>query len=288
MDRLGLGYEDFRAVNPGIIYACTTGYGQTGPYRTRPGQDLLIQALSGIMFLTGRRDDPPTSCGIGLSDQYTGLHLVVGILAALLHRAQTGRGQRVDVDLFTCTVAAQQQELTFYFNHGFLPERAPYNSGSVWATAPFGIYPTSDGHIALAMTPCPDLGKALGVTWLDQFDTLDRMVESREDIYRQLCELFTTNTTDHWIDLLLEHDIWCGPVQNYPQMVRDPQVVHNRLFWDVPIGANGDTFRTPGSPFRFSLTPARLYRGVPRAGEHTSEILEEVSEEVADDVPTAR
>ena len=121
MDRLGLGYDDFRAVNPRIIYASSSGYGQTGPYSKRPGQDLLIQALSGLMFLTGRKDDPPTALGVGITDQYTALHIVIGVLAALAHRAETGIGQKIEVDLFSCTVAMQHQELTFYLNHQLLP-----------------------------------------------------------------------------------------------------------------------------------------------------------------------
>src|SRR5690606_25036479 len=118
MDRLGLGYDDFARVNPGIRYARSGGYVPSGPYRDRPGQDRLVQALSGALHLTGRRDDPPTPCGIGISDEYTGLHLVVAVLAALSHRQATGEGQRVEVDLFSCTVAAQQQELTVWLNHG--------------------------------------------------------------------------------------------------------------------------------------------------------------------------
>ena len=141
MARLGLGYDDFRAANPEIIFCSSSGYGQTGPYSKRPGQDLLIQGLSGLMFLTGRGDDPPTACGVGISDQYTALHIAIGILGALAHRAQTGEGQKVEVDLFSCTVAMQQQELTYYFGHDELPPRPLENIGSIWATAPFGIYP---------------------------------------------------------------------------------------------------------------------------------------------------
>ena len=127
MARLGLAYEDVRAVNPRIIYASSSGYGQSGPYVQRPGQDLLIQALSGLMFLSGRAGDPPTAHGVGVTDQYTALHIVIAVLAALHHREQTGEGQKVEVDLFSCTVAMQQQELTFYRNQGFLPERAVEN-----------------------------------------------------------------------------------------------------------------------------------------------------------------
>jgi crotonobetainyl-CoA:carnitine CoA-transferase CaiB-like acyl-CoA transferase len=275
MARLGLGYEDFRAANPGIIYAASSGYGQTGPYSRRPGQDLLIQALSGLLFLTGRKHEPPTACGVGISDQYTALHIAIGILAALAHRTETGQGQKIEVDLFSCTVAMQQQELTYFLNHKLLPERPEENLGSVWATAPFGIYRTADGYIAIAMTPCPVLAAALDLPWLEQFDTLEKMVASRAEIYAGLSEHFSGGTSERWIALLLEHDVWCAPAQTYEQLVEDPQVAHNELFWDVPVGAGEATFRTPGSPFRFSLTPAEIRYGVPRAGQHTGEFFAE-------------
>src|SRR5262249_11831759 len=147
--------------------------------------------------------DPPTALGVGLTDQYTALHIVIAVLAALNHRERTGEGQKVEVDLFSCTVAMQQQELTFYRNQGFLPPRAAENLGSVWATAPFGIYATSDGPIAIAMTPCPVLAEALDQPWLAQYDTLEKMVESRPEIYAGLTEIFRTDTRAHWIDVLL-------------------------------------------------------------------------------------
>jgi len=277
MARLGLGYDAIRAVNPRIIYASSSGYGQSGPYVKRPGQDLLVQALSGVMFLTGTEADPPTAIGVGIVDQYTALHIVVGVLAALRHREVTGEGQHVEVDLFTCAVAMQQQELTFYNNHGFLPPRPRENLGSVWATAPYGIYPTADGHIAIAMTPCPQLAHALGQPWLAAFDTLEKMIDSRARIYEGLSEHFRSATSAHWIEVLLAHDVWCGTVQNYEQLMEDPQVEHAQMFWTVPVGdAEGD-FLTPGSPITFSASPARLRRGVPRSGQHTDEILNTAS-----------
>jgi crotonobetainyl-CoA:carnitine CoA-transferase CaiB-like acyl-CoA transferase len=273
MARLGLAYEDFRAVNPRIIYASSSGYGQSGPYEKRPGQDLLIQALSGLMFLSGRKGDPPTALGVGITDQYTALHIAIAILAALVHRGKTGVGQKIEVDLFSCTVAMQQQELTFYLNHGFLPDRPEENFGAIWATAPFGIYRTSNGHIALAMTPCPVLAVALDLPWLVQFDTLDKMVESRAEIYAKLSDQFLTDTSERWVEILLEHDVWCAPVQTYEELVADPQVAHNGLLWEVPVGDGEATFRTPGSPMTFSATPASLRYGVPRVGQHTDEVF---------------
>jgi crotonobetainyl-CoA:carnitine CoA-transferase CaiB-like acyl-CoA transferase len=273
MGRLGLGYDDFRAVNPGIVYASSSGYGQTGPYHKRPGQDLLIQGLSGLMSLTGRRDDPPTACGVGITDQYTALHIAIGVLSALAHRAETGEGQKIEVDLLSCTVAMQQQELTYFLGHGELPPRPVENLGSVWATAPFGIYQTSDGHITIAMTPCPVLAEALDLPFLAQFDTLDKMVASRAAIYAHLSEHLRDNTRAHWIEKLLAHDVWCAPVQTYEELVVDPQVEHNGMFWDVPVGDGEATFRTPASPITFSKTPAGIRHGVPRAGQHTAELF---------------
>jgi crotonobetainyl-CoA:carnitine CoA-transferase CaiB-like acyl-CoA transferase len=274
MDRLGLGYEAFRERNPRIVYASSSGYGQTGPYAGRPGQDLLVQALAGALTLTGRRDDPPLPCGIGISDEYTGLHLVTAILAALCHRDAAGEGQRVAVDLFSCTVAAQQQELTVYLNHGEQLERAAANVGHVGGIAPFGVYGTRDGHLALAMMSLPRLGAILGVGWLDEFDSDERAFAERDRVHALLDAHFAHETTAHWLALLDAHDVWCAPVQDYERLERDAQVEHAGLLWEVPVGDDpGATFRTVGSPFSFSATPPALRSGVPRAGQHTDAVL---------------
>ena len=120
------------------------------------------------------------------------------------------------------------------------------------------------------------LAEALDLPWLDQFDDLDKMVESRAEIYATLSAHFLTDTSERWIDVLLEHDVWCAPVQTYEQLVEDPQVAHNGLFWDVPVGEGEATFRTPRSPITFSATPAAVRYGVPRAGQHTAELFGEV------------
>ena len=198
---------------------------------------------------------------------------MIAVLAALHHRATTGEGQKIEVDLFSCAVAMQQQELTFYRNQGFLPGRPAENLGSIWATAPFGIYETSDGHIAIAMTPCPVLAEALDQPWLAEYDTLDKMVDSRAEIFAGLSAHLHTGTRAHWIEVLLAHDVWCAPVQNYDELVEDPQVTHNGLFWEVPVGEDEATFLTPGSPITFSSTPTGIRHGVPRSGQHTTEVL---------------
>jgi len=277
-ERLGVGYDAVTARNPAIVYACSSGWGQTGPYSTRPGQDMLAQAASGIHFFQGTRDLPPTPIGIGVADLFTGLHLVVAVLAAVSHRQATGEGQRVEVDLFSCVTALQQQELTYFLSHGSIPERPTRNLGAVFVTAPFGTYATADGHLVIAMTPCPILAVALDLPEIAVFDTNEAMLEHREAIYDLVAARLATDTTTHWIEQLLAHDVWAAPVQNYHTFVRDPQLTHNRMLWDVPVGDGSPdqaapTFRTVGSPIRMSRTPPQIRRGVPRLGEHTTEIL---------------
>jgi crotonobetainyl-CoA:carnitine CoA-transferase CaiB-like acyl-CoA transferase len=278
MDRLGLGYEDFAARNASIVYACSSGWGQTGPYSQRPGQDMLAQAASGIHFFQGTRELPPTPIGIGVADLFTGLHLVVAILAADSHRHVTGVGQRVEVDLFSCVTALQQQELTYFLSHGNIPDRPTRNLGAVFVTAPFGTYATADGHLVIAMTPCPILADAIDLPEIAGFDTNESMLEHREEIYDLIAARLVTDTTANWIEALLAGDVWAAPVQDHAELMRDPQLRHNGLLWDVPIGGGTaaeapPTFRTVGSPMRLSRTPTRVHRGVPRLGEHTADVM---------------
>jgi len=274
MDRLGLGYEALKKRNRGIIYAAASGYGQTGPYMKRPGQDYLAQALTGAMWLTGRRDDPPMVFGVAATDQYTGIHLVVGILAALHHRDRTGEGQRVDLDLLSCVMALQQQEITVYLNHGFLPRRPAGNIGACGITGPAGVYQTKNGYLMMAMMSCPRLGEILGVDWLDEYDTLEKMYEHRDEVYRKVSAVFAQRETDELVEFLLRHDVWCAPVRNYDDLEKDPQIQHKDLIWEVPYGAEGKTYRTVASPFNFSLTPVSVYRSAPAAGQHNDAFIE--------------
>jgi len=271
MDRAGLGYETIRKRNPRLIYAASSGYGQSGPYVMRPGQDYLVQALSGATWLMGRRSDPPFVMGIAVTDQYTALHLVVGILAALQHRHRTGEGQRVDVDLLSCILALQQQELTVYLNHHNSFERPQENVGHPGITAPCGIYATQNGYMMLAMFPCPKLGSILGVDWLAAYDTNEKMFEARDTVHRLLSAHFAARPTAHWIELLSANDVWCAPVQKYADLESDPQIAHKHLFWDVPYADSNKTYRTVGSPFTFSASPISVRHGAPRAGQHNQE-----------------
>jgi crotonobetainyl-CoA:carnitine CoA-transferase CaiB-like acyl-CoA transferase len=209
--------------------------------------------------------------GIAATDQYTGIHLVVGILAALHHRNQTGEGQRVDLDLLSCVLALQQQEITVYLNHGFKPVRSEENIGACGITGPAGVYATRDGHLMLAMMPCPRLGEILGVDWLDEYDTLEKMYRHRDEIYRKVAAMFAERETDELVEFLLSHDVWCAPVRDYDNLEQDPQIRHKQLICEVPYGAAGKTYRTVASPFNFSVTPVSVHRSAPAAGQHNEE-----------------
>lgn len=271
MDKLGLGYDALREINPGLIYAASSGFGQDGPYAKRPGQDYLVQALTGAMWLTGRRDDPPFLFGAAVADEFTGIHLALGILAALHRREHSGKGQRVDVDLLSGMMALQQQELTAYLNHKQSMERPAGNVGHPGITAPCGVYETRDGYLLLSMVACPKLGGILEVDWLDEFDDNDKMYAARDEVYGLLSKHFLNEATDHWVEILSAHDVWCAPVRSYADIENDPQIAHKNLIWEVPYGDAGKTYRTVGSPFTFSDSPVGVHRSAPRTGQHTAE-----------------
>lgn len=279
MDKLGLGFEDFRVVNPAIVYARSSGWGQTGPYRDWPGHDLLVQGVSGMTFLSGRHGDPPIASGAPIVDTASGLYLAVGMLAAVMHARASGQGQLVEIDLLRCAFAAQQQELTVFLNrqNGQPLERADENISHVGATAPYGIYQARDGYFAMAMFPCTVLAVMLNLPWLAEYDSNEKMFAHRDEIYRRLSEYFAERPRSGLLDVLRAGGVWCAPVHDYAQMEADEHVRSQAPFWEVPVGTNegteSATFRTVGSPLTFSATPARIHRGVPRLGQDTATYL---------------
>ena len=279
MDRLGLGYRDFAARNPAIVYASSSGWGQSGPYSTRPGQDMLAQAASGIHFFQGTRDLPPTPIGIGVADLFTGLHLVVAILAAVSHRQASGLGQRVEVDLFSCATALQQQELTYFLSHGDIPERPTRNLGAVFVTAPFGTYATADGYLVIAMTPCPVLAEALDLPEIARFDTNESMLGAPRGDLRP-CRRQAGGGHDGALDrdaARARRLDGAGP--GLRRAHRGPAVAAQRAHLG---GADRRRDRGRGAADvqdgRFAdqvlADPSRVRRGVPRLGEHTSDVMD--------------
>jgi crotonobetainyl-CoA:carnitine CoA-transferase CaiB-like acyl-CoA transferase len=272
MDRLGIGYDDLRQVNPSLVYVAGTGYGPDGPYADRPGQDLLVQSVSGLAAYGGRRDDPPTPAGSSLVDASTALLLAFSAMVGLFHRERTGQGQRIDVSLLSTAVALQCQELAAFLNSERRFERSQAGIGGAWLSAPFGIYRTADGHLALAMGSLAVLGELLDLPELAAYDTPERAWADRDHVYRLLAARLPERPTADWLALLASRDVWCAPVQTFDQLVDDPQVTHNQLLTTVDYPGLGEV-RVVGVPARFSGTPGTIRLGPPAVGQHTDEVL---------------
>jgi crotonobetainyl-CoA:carnitine CoA-transferase CaiB-like acyl-CoA transferase len=275
MDRLGIGYDDLREVNPSIVYVAGTGYGSDGPYATRPGQDLLIQSLSGLAAYGGRREDPPTPSGSSIVDASTALLLAFSAMTGLFHRQRTGEGQRIDVDLFSTAIALQCQELSAFMNMPGGFERSAAGIGAAWLSAPFGIYRTSDGFLAIAMASLSVLAELLELPDLAAFDDDERAFAGRDEVKDAIQARLLEDTTEAWRELLATRDVWCAPVQGFEDVVDDPQVEHNDLITTVSH-PDGSDLRVVGVPMRFSATPGTIRSGPPAVGEHTDEVLRSI------------
>ena len=275
MDRLGLGYRDVHAVNPRAIYASATGFGSDGPYRDRPGQDLLIQALSGIAARTGDADGPPTPAGPAVVDQHAAVIYALGILAALMGRERTGEGRLVEVNLLAAALDLQFESLSCYINGGRSETpRAPGNLAAWFSPAPYGIYATDDGHIAVSMTPMKVLAEALSLPEFAEVPEADGF-SRRLEIVARVREVLAGGSTAHWIQVLDRHKVWNARVQDYEDVVNDPQVGHNGSLRTM-TGATGAPIALVMHPVRYDgeLPDVRL---VPQPlGAQTREILAEM------------
>jgi crotonobetainyl-CoA:carnitine CoA-transferase CaiB-like acyl-CoA transferase len=273
MDRLGLGYETLSKLHPKLIYCASCGWGQDGPYVTRPGQDLLAQAMAGVLYLNGKAGDPPSPVGMGIADVTASFHIVSAILAGIYHRDRTGEGQRIDINLLNSVLSLATQEATLYMNTRSEPERSAAGIGHPCVGAPMGVYKTSDGYIVVAMMP---LGKVAELVGIDGFEGNDsrNMLDHRDDVKRKLEPGFARKTTAELMDIFLEADIWAAPVNSFPQMESDPQVRHNQtvVSFDHP---KVKQFRTIGAPIKFSRSPSSVKRP-PLLGEHSRQILKEI------------
>jgi len=276
MDRLGLGYEQLSKLNSGLIYCSATGYGSKGPYAKRPGQDLLIQALSGLAANTGPANVPPTPIATSICDAMASMMVACGVLAALQARTHTGRGQKVEVDLLSTALAAQCQEAVVHLNGLPRWQRSASGIAQPWIGAPYGIYPTSDGYIALAMNSLRVLGE---LTELPELATYDQdpaaAFRDRDAIKRKLEQRLVKRTTAEWIDFMAERDVWCAPVKDFEGIFSDPQVAAAEIVESVQHPGIGP-LKVIRTPITMSETPASIRRPSPKVGEHNHEILRDL------------
>jgi len=273
MDRLGLGYEDVRAVNEDVVYISASGYGTDGPYADRPGQDLLMQAATGIAASTGRADDPPTPVPFPVVDGHAAMQIVTHTLTALFHRERSGEGQRVNVNLLDAAVDSQCQAFTVECNMDRDYERSGAGIGQKYLPAPYGIYETADGQVAIAMTPLDRLAEVLDYPPIASFDAY----AERDAAKRCLAEYTRECETEALVAELVAADVWAAAVTDVAGAADHPQIQHNGMLVDVEHPSpNAEPFTTTGVPATFSATPANIDRRPPRVGEHAEEILREL------------
>lgn len=273
MDRLGLGYDDFRAVRDDIIYCSGSGWGQDTKYarENRPGQDLLIQAATGLAFNTGRAGDPPTAAGTSICDATGALTLANGILAALLARERFGIGQRVEVDLYHATMAILTQEISAMVHHDVEFTRSEAGIAQPWLDAPFGIYRTIDGWLAVAMGPMDVIADVFADPALAELDPwLDR-----DTAKRRIDELAAQRKTTELLDALLDAGFWAAPVRTMKEAYEELATDGSSLLVDV-VHASGTPLQLIGCPITLSETPWRQRLRPPAVGEHNEEVLAEV------------
>jgi crotonobetainyl-CoA:carnitine CoA-transferase CaiB-like acyl-CoA transferase len=270
--RLGVDYETLSKLNPGLVYVSMSGYGEDGPYVQRPGQDLLLQAMSGAMRSTGREGEPPTPAGMYLADAITAYTAFEGALAALLHRERTGEGQLVQVNMLDAITTIQMQELSV-FTVGRKPQqRSAEPHAHVYIRSPYGTFKTADGYLALAFPPLKTLGEIISEPALLEMNDERDGWEKRDEIFALTRAKLEGKSTDEWLEAFSAAGIWAGPVYGYEELVNDPQIAHNKTFIEYDHPTEGHV-KTPGFPMKFSKTPATVERGAPLVGEHTDEIL---------------
>jgi crotonobetainyl-CoA:carnitine CoA-transferase CaiB-like acyl-CoA transferase len=273
MDRLGIGYEALKEIHPGIIYCASSGYGPDGPYAARPGQDLLAQSLAGGAFLNGKNGELPGITAVGQADLLTSLFIVQSVLAALYHKNKTGLGQKIDACLLNSVISFHIQEVTAYLLKGENPERSAAGIPNPWLGAPYGLYKTLDGYIAIGMNSVQKLAGIVGLAKYDDAkNASNNIIEKRDVIYEDFNAVFKTKTTKEWLALLLPEDIWCSEVNTMQEMVADPQVRHNEMIIQYEHPTVGKV-ATTGFTVKFSETPQAIYRPAPLLGQHTAEIL---------------
>ncbi len=275
MEKWGLGYETLRELNPGLIYCAITGYGQSGPYRDRPGYDFIIQAQGGIMSITGPVEGPPMKVGVAIVDITAALFAATSILAALHERERSGQGQYIDIALLDSQVAWLANVASNYLVSGERPARYGNAHPNI---VPYEPFPTSDGWIAVGVGNDRQWQRLCALAnWDDlaadgRFATNPQRVEHRDVLVPILQERFQTRTSEEWYAALVEAGIPCAPINYIDQVFSDPQVLARDMFVELPHPTAG-TVRLVGSPLKLSRTPVCMEEPPPLLGQHTEEVL---------------
>lgn len=273
MEKIGLDYEGIQSWQPRIIYAEISGYGKEGPWKNRPGQDLLLQSVSGLAYTSGNAGDDPVPFGLSIGDTLCGAQLVQGILGALIRRHKTGKGARIEISLLESLIDFQFELVTTYNASGLLPQRSSVSNGNPLLGAPYGIYATSDGHIAIAMMHIHELGTTIGCDALLAFDPAD-VFPKRDMIKQALAMHLTQRPSAYWLKLLHQHDLWAMEVLNWQEL--SAQEGYHRIGMEqVVTASNGQDITTTRCPVRLNGERLTSRKAAPALGQHTQQITEE-------------
>jgi CoA:oxalate CoA-transferase len=267
IERIGLDYPSASAINPRLVYGSVSGYGDRGPWRDKPGQDLLAQSLSGLTWLSGDATQGPVPMGLAVADLMAGSHLTQGILACLVRRGITGSGGLVEVSLLESVLDLQFEVLTTHLNDGGLPpQRSAVNNAHAYLAAPYGIYATRDGYLALSMMPVPRLGELLGCPALLRYETQQSWFDQRDEIKAHLAEHLRQRTTAEWLEILEPADVWCADVLDWQRLTAHPAFAALGMVQTVSR-RNGASMATTRCPIRIDGGILTSSRGSPAVGE---------------------
>ncbi|AUA55258.1 Formyl-coenzyme A transferase [Achromobacter spanius] len=281
LKKYGLDYESLKAINPRLIYCSITGFGQTGPYASRPGYDFMIQGMGGLMSITGERDDlpggGPQKAGVAVADLMTGMYSTVGILAALLERANSGLGQHIDMALLDCQVSMMANQNLNFMTSGVAPQRAGNAHQNL---VPYQVFAAADGHLIVAVGNDSQFRNYCGAIGLPElsadprFSTNPQRVKNRTELVPLLAERMATGARDHWLTALEAVGVPAGPINTLDQVYEDPHVLARQMKRELPHPAAGKV-PMAASPLKFSDSPVEYRRPPPMLGEHTAQVLAE-------------
>jgi crotonobetainyl-CoA:carnitine CoA-transferase CaiB-like acyl-CoA transferase len=276
MDRLGLGYERLSGINPRLIYARSSGYGTDGPYRDLPGQDLLVQAMSGFASMGGKDGEAPAPASIPVLDMHAAALLALGMSMALFDRSRTGRGQLVETSLLEASVHLQAEPLFYFVNGWDITKRSKSGLASAYHPAPYGVYQASDGSFVMSVVTLKALASLLDLPELRQIEQ-SQATERRDEIKTMIDKVTPSKTVADWMDLCRQADIWAAPVQTYHALVEDPQFAHLDFLRTIAHSQVGDV-NMIRSPVRLSQAPVseQPQNAPPLLGQNTDELLAEL------------
>jgi CoA:oxalate CoA-transferase len=274
MERLGFDYASVKMLNPNVVYGEISGYGNEGPWKDKPGQDLLLQSLSGLTWLSGNAGGP-TPMGLSIIDMLAGNHLAQGILACLLRRTISGEGALVQVSMLESAYDFQFEAITTYYYDGKLPERSEKNNAHAYLGAPYGIYQTADGFIALAMGSIPQLGGLLSCDALLNYTDVASAFHLRDEIKAILASHLQTQTSEHWLNILQKADIWCAEVLSWDKLMEQDGFKVLDMIQEVTMN-DGFKYRTTRSPICIDGELLTSAKGSPKLGEDNSQIINQL------------